>query len=211
MNDDSGAPTPPTRPERAPLRAPVRPPIPSRSGPGRSGGADTDGGREAPRWAGLTILVGCGLVGVIAGQVVIALIEGLSLKSGQPSGIPNSLYHRIGIPFGGLGGGVVLYLLVGLTLSAVPTILAVPLTHAQRRLARAVTWAALGLSMVISVGSVLAVVSNLHDYASRDQGAPSYVRLQLATFLLGVLGTSAVTIGAALSLPGLRREADEET
>jgi hypothetical protein len=164
------------------------------------------GGEAGPaRWAGVVVTIGLALVAVATAQVISSVIEGLTMNPGQPNNIPNSWYHRFGFPFGGLGSGAVLFLVLGVAFTAVPWLLGDGPSETQDLLVGVALPVVVGSAFVIAVGSVLAVVNSLHEYAAQSGGAPGYVRIQLATFLLGALGTAATAIGGALATMTLRR------
>jgi hypothetical protein len=65
---------------------------------------------DTPRWVGLTTLAGAGIIGVVALQVLMAIVEGITVKEGQRFGVPDDLLHRIGYPFGSLGSTAMFFL-----------------------------------------------------------------------------------------------------
>jgi hypothetical protein len=63
----------------------------------------------------------------------------------------------------------------------------------------------IAVAVVIALGSLLAVRSNLHVFAAQGRSIPRYIRVEMTTFLLGAIGTAAVVMFgavAALALHG---------
>lgn len=179
-------------PNRGPAMGPPAaklPAGPTRPAPGAGGG--TRAGR-----AGLLAALGAGLVAVVGIQVALSIAAGVSIEE-NPS-IPSDLYHRVGVPFGSLGATTVLILLAGVVISALPHLLGREATQTQAPLTRAAATAAIAIAALISVGSLLAVLAELNNFTAQARSAPTFVRLQLGTFLLGALGSSALTIAAGV-------------
>ncbi|MEW6153783.1 MAG: hypothetical protein AB1673_07320 [Actinomycetota bacterium] len=164
-------------------------------------------GRQA-RMAGLLAMLGAGLVGVVAGQVIAAVAEGFVIRADQlePTGIETDLFHRLGFPFGGLGAPAILYLVVGLALLAMPTLLGHVLTAGQERLVSVAILAVPPVALVLATGSLLAVRNQIHQFTSQGLSPPPFARLGYAVFLLGAMGGAAVAIGGALATARARKK-----
>lgn len=176
---------PPAR--EGPSRAPAAPPEPAGSDPGTT--------TAAGRWGEALAGVGLGLIGVVAVQVLMAVIAGFLLE--QTAAGATGIHHRLGVPFGSLGGATALLLTVGLALQAAPVFGGRDLSARQKKLLRVAIPAASALALAIVIGSVLAVVTELNELTLRGVNASGYLRIQLATFLAGGIGVPAVTIAAA--------------
>jgi hypothetical protein len=164
-------------------------------------------GEPVSRWVSLLATIGTALIGIVTIQVLTSLIEGLTLKSGQRVGIEDDLFHRLGYPFGGLGATALVFLVVGVVLVAMPSVLDELLSESQDRMVGVALIVAAIMGAMIAVGSLLAVRANLHEYAAKDVAVPSYVRVQFTNFLLGALGAAALTIfGAVASINERSRE-----
>jgi hypothetical protein len=150
--------------------------------------------------------VGTGLIGVVALQVLLTLVEGLSIKKGQRFSVPDDLIHRIGYPFGSLGSTAVFFLLLGVVLLALPTILGEEVTDRQYGIAGAAMRTAIVLAVIIGLGSLLAVRGSLHEYSAKNVAVPGYVKVQFTNFLLATLAASALAVYGALAALGLRDE-----
>ena len=74
---------------------------------------------------------------MVALQVLMALVEGFSVKDGQRFGVADDLFHRLGYPFGSLGSTAVFFLLLGVVLLALPAILGEEVTDRQYAIAGA--------------------------------------------------------------------------
>ena len=160
------------------------------------------------RWAGLLSTLGVALVAVVAAQVIASIIQGFSLPEQiDANSVETDLLHRLGFPFGNLGPATALILVAGLVLLSLPGLLGLDTTDLQERLMGIVLVAIVVLSLVIAVGSLLAVRNSLHEYTARGASPPSYVRIGFATFLLGTLGTAAVSLFGSLAALGARRRA----
>jgi hypothetical protein len=151
------------------------------------------------RWVSLLATIGTALIGIVSVQVITSLVEGLTLKSGQRVGIADDLFHRLGYPFGGLGATALVFLVLGVVLVAMPSVLDELLTQSQDRTVGIALIVAVVMGVLIAVGSLLAVRANLHEYAAKDVAVPSYVRVQFTNFLLGALGAAALTLFGAIA------------
>ncbi len=153
----------------------------------------------ASRWVALLATIGTALIGIVTVQVLTSLVEGFALKSGQRVGIPDDLFHRIGYPFGGLGATALVFLVVGVVLVAMPSVLGELLPESQDRLVGIALVVAVAMGVIIAIGSLLAVRANLHEYSAKNVAVPSYVRVQFTNFLLGSLGAAALSLFASIA------------
>jgi hypothetical protein len=153
----------------------------------------------ASRWASLLATIGTALIGIVTVQVVTSLVEGLSLKSEQRVQVPDDLFHRLGYPFGGLGATALVFLVLGVVLVSMPSVLDELLSEAQDRVVGAALIVAVVMGVLIAIGSLLAVRANLHEYAAKNVAVPTYVRVQFTNFLLGSLGAAALTLFGAIA------------
>jgi hypothetical protein len=111
----------------------------------------------------------------------------------------------LGFPFGNLGPPTVLFLVAGLVLICLPGMLGQETTSLQDRMIGAALIAIVVLTVVIAVGSLLAVRNSLHEYTARGSNPPTYARVGFAAFLLGTLGTAAVALFGSLAALSVRR------
>lgn len=153
----------------------------------------------ASRWASLLATIGTALIGIVTVQVLASLVEGLSLKSEQRVQIPDDLFHRIGYPFGGLGATALVFLVLGVVLVSMPSVLDELLSEAQDRVVGLALVVAIVMGVIIAIGSLLAVRANLHEYAAKNVPVPTYVRVQFTNFLLGSLGAAALALFGAIA------------
>ncbi len=161
----------------------------------------------ASRWASLLATIGTALIGIVSVQVITSLVEGLTLKSEQRVQVPDDLFHRLGYPFGGLGATALVFLVVGVVLVSMPSVLDELLSEAQDRVVGAALIVAVVMGVLIAIGSLLAVRANLHEYAAKNVAVPTYVRVQFTNFLLGSLGAAALALfGAIASINERSRE-----
>lgn len=186
----------PNRVRRAP--APAAAPAPA---PADAGDDEFDEYLDAPasRWASLLATIGTALIGIVTVQVLASLVEGLSLKSEQRVQVPDDLFHRIGYPFGGLGATALVFLVLGVVLVSMPSVLDELLSESQDRVVGVALVVAMAMGVIIAIGSLLAVRANLHEYAAKNVPVPTYVRVQFTNFLLGSLGAAALTLFGAIS------------
>ncbi len=162
---------------------------------------------RASRWASLLATMGTALIGIVTVQVLTSIVEGLTLKSRQRVGIPDDLFHRIGYPFGGLGATALVFLVLGVVLVAMPSVLDELLSESQDRVVGVALIVATVMGVVIAIGSLLAVRANLHEYAAKNVPVPSYVRVQFTNFLLGSLGAAALALfGSVAAMNERKRE-----
>ncbi|MEA2827356.1 MAG: hypothetical protein QOG43_1795 [Actinomycetota bacterium] len=206
------APTPPPLPVPAPSTATSpyadQTPAPAATAVATTPADDLDDLDDylAPRWVALATTVGVGLIGVVALQVLLTLLEGLSIKRGERFSIPDDLIHRIGYPFGSLGSTAIFFVLLGVLLLALPTILGEEVTDGQYAIAGAALRTALVLGILIGLGSLLAVRGSLHEYSAKNVTVPLYVKVQFTNFLLATLAAAAVTVYGAIATLRLRDE-----
>lgn len=158
----------------------------------------------------LAASAGAGIIGVVAAQVLLAIVQGVVLRPGEWGGVPDDLVHRLGFPFGGLGATAPLFVIVGLILVALPDVLGEPLTEGQDRVSGFAVTVGIGLSVVLMLGAVLAARGSVQQYAARvPGGVPSAVMVQFVNALLGALGASALALFTAVGLRRLRASPPE--
>jgi hypothetical protein len=95
-------------------------------------------------------------------------------------------------------------------LVSLPVFLGRPTTDRQESTAAITLGLTVVMAVVIGIGGILAVRYNLHLYSASKRSVPSYVRIQLVLYLLGVLGTGAIALFGALTAFGLRDGGDGE-
>ncbi|MGH9266170.1 MAG: hypothetical protein ACRD1D_15915, partial [Acidimicrobiales bacterium] len=159
------------------------------------------------RWVSLLATIGTALIAIVSVQVLTSLVEGFTLRSGQRVGVPDDLFHRLGYPFGGLGATALVFLVLGVVLVSMPSVLDELLSESQDRVVGVALIVAIVMGVIIAIGSLLAVRANLHEYAAKNVPVPSYVRVQFTNFLLGALGAAALALfGAIASMNERNRE-----
>ncbi len=171
---------------------------------------DDDDYDDAPasRWVSLLATIGTALIGIVSVQVLTSLVESFTLKSGQRVGVPDDLFHRLGYPFGGLGATALVFLVLGVVLVSMPSVLDELLSESQDRVVGVALVVAVVMGVLIAIGSLLAVRANLHEYSAKNVAVPAYVRVQFTNFLLGSLGAAALALfGAIASMNERKREA----
>jgi hypothetical protein len=151
------------------------------------------------RWVSLRATIGTALIGIVSVQVLASLVEGLTLKSEQRVGVPDDLFHRLGYPFGGLGATALVFLVLGVVLVSLPSVLDELLSEPQDRVVGAALIVAAIMGVLIAVGSLLAVRANLHEYAAKNVPVPTHVRVQFTNFLLGSLGAAALALYGSIA------------
>lgn len=161
------------------------------------------------RWISLLATVGTALIGIVTIQVLATLAEGLALKKGERVGVPDDILHRLGYPFGGLGSTALVFLVLGVILVSMPSVLDELLSETQDRVVGAALVVAIAMGVIIALGSLLAVRANLHEYAAKGVAVPSYVRVQFTNFLLGSLGAAALALFG--SITAIQERARERT
>lgn len=164
---------------------------------------------QATRWVSMVTTVGIGIVAVVGLQVLMSLIEGLTLEAGQRFStaevqVPDDLLHRLGYPFGGLGATAQLFLVAGVVLISLPPVLGGRLTAGQYRATGIALRLATALAIIVAIGSLLAVRGSLHEYTAKDVAVPAFVRVQFTTFLLGTLAAAALAIFCSMAAHPLR-------
>ena len=162
-------------------------------------GADDYADSPVTRWVSLLATVGTALIGIVTVQVITSLVEGLTLKSGQRVGVPDDLFHRIGYPFGGLGATALVFLVLGVVLVSMPSVLDELLSESQDRVVGLALVVAIAMGVIIAIGSLLAVRANLHEYSAKNVPVPTYVRVQFTNFLLGSLGAAALALFGSIA------------
>lgn len=150
-------------------------------------------------------IVGASLVGVVALQVIFAIVEGFSYKTNEPQGVATGdLLHRLGYPFGALGTTTLIFLVFGVVLLSLPAYFEESTTPSQERLSGLTLVVAAIAAVVLALGSILAVRANFHVYAENGRSVPIYVIVQYVTFLIGNLGTAVIAFYAAVQSMTLR-------
>ena len=162
---------------------------------------DLDEYLDAPRtrWVSLLATLGTALIAIVTVQVITSLVEGLTLKSGQRVGVPDDLLHRIGYPFGGLGATALVFLVLGVVLVSLPSVLDELLSESQDRVVGIALFFSIAMGVLIAIGSLLAVRANLHEYSAKNVPVPTYVRVQFTNFLLGSLGAAALALFGSIA------------
>ncbi len=153
----------------------------------------------ASRWISLMATIGTALIGIVTVQVLTSLVEGFTLASGERVQVPDDLFHRLGYPFGGLGATALVFLVLGVVLVSMPSVLDELLSEAQDRVVGVALIVAIVMGVMIAIGSLLAVRANLHEYAAKNFAVPTYVRVQFTNFLLGSLGAAALALFASIA------------
>jgi hypothetical protein len=159
---------------------------------------------------GFVTSLGLGLTLVVATQTLAAIAEGFALKKTDPQGVPGDIFHRLGFALSRLDAGTLLFLVVAVVLVSLPVFLGRPTTDRQESTAAITLGLTVVMAFVIGIGGILAVRYNLHLYSASKRSVPSYVRIQLVLYLLGVLGTGAIALFGALTALGLRDRGDRE-
>ena len=161
---------------------------------------------ESPpaRWVSMAHVLGAALIGIIALQVLFAIVEALSYNDTEPQGVPTDIFHRLGYPFGSLGTTALLFLVVGVALLSLPAYFEEDTTPPQDRLAKFALGLAAATAVALALGSLLAVRANFHVYAENDRSVPTYVVVQYITFLIGNLGTAVAAVYAIMQVNGIR-------
>lgn len=168
---------------------------------------DYDDDYGAPsRWATLVSTVGMAMIGIIAVQVLASVVQGLTIKTGERlgQGLRDDLFHRLGYPFDTLGSTALLFLVIGVVLLALPSALDEHVAERQDRAVGIMLKLAIVISVIVAIGSVLAVRATLNNYTANNVSVPTSVRIQFTTFLLGALGASALALYGAISALGQR-------
>ncbi len=160
----------------------------------------------APRWIGLTTIAGAAIVGVVALQVLLALVEGLTTDAGQRLSVTDDFLHRIGYPFGSLNSTVMFFLVLAVVLLIIPAIVGEEVTDRQYAISGAVLRTVIALGIIVALGSLLAVRGSLHEYTAKDVPVQGYVRVQFASFLLTTLAAAALAVFGALAALRIRDE-----
>lgn len=162
---------------------------------------DPDEYVDAPgsRWASLLATVGTALIGIVTVQVITSLVEGLALDRGERVQVADDLFHRLGYPFGGLGATALVFLVLGVVLVSMPSVLDELLSESQDQVVGVALIVAVVMGVLIAIGSLLAVRANLHEYAAKNIPVPTYVRIQFTNFLLGSLGAAALALFASIA------------
>jgi hypothetical protein len=160
---------------------------------------DYDDDEPASRWVSLLATIGTALIGIVTVQVLTSLVEGFTLQSEQRVGVPDDLLHRLGYPFGGLGATALVFLVLGVVLVSMPSVLDELLSESQDRVVGIALIVAIIMAVLIAIGSLLAVRANLHEYSAKNVPVPSYVRVQFTNFLLGSLGAAALALFGSIA------------
>lgn len=199
----------------APAPPPEAPPPPTKSAPvdyeepDDADDEDEDDLEPIPRWVSLVNTMGVGLVAVVTAQVITAIVQGFTYKADEPQGVTSDLLHRLGFPFTGNTWILALVaVLVGVLLISLPVLLDQDTTFGQERMALLALGVTVAVAIIICLGAILAVRSNLHIVTASGRDVPGYYRVDLTTFLLGTLGTGVLAIYGAVVTRSLRSGRD---
>jgi hypothetical protein len=141
---------------------------------------------------------------VAGAQAIAWIVEGLAYAKTEPHGIAGDLWHRLGFPFLGAQSTVaLLLLLVGVVLMSLRALMGEQRSEQQEALVRVALVFAIAIAVTVALGSVLGVRANLHVLAAQGRGIPTYVRVEMTSFLLGVIGAAAVALFSAVAALGL--------
>jgi hypothetical protein len=158
------------------------------------------------RWSGLFVTAGAGIIGLISLQVLMALLEGITLSKGERFAVPDDLLHRLGYAFGNLGVATLFFLVAGVLLIMLPLAFGEGVSDGQYKLAVIALRTAIVVAVVLALGSVLAVRGSLHEYTAKDVKVPGFVRIQFTSFLLCTLAATALAVFTAVTALKLRDE-----
>jgi hypothetical protein len=154
--------------------------------------------------------LGLALTLVVSAQTLAAIAEGFALKKTDPNGVPGDVFHRLGFALSRLDAGTLLFLVVAVVLVSLPVFFGKRTTDRQESSVAVTLGLTVVMSVLIGIGGILAVRYNLHLYSASKRSVPSYVRIQLVLYLVGVLGTGAIALFGALTAFGLRDGGDAE-
>lgn len=154
------------------------------------------------RFSGLFVTAGAGIVGLVTLQLLMALLEGLSLATGERFQVPDDLLHRLGYAFTSLGMPTLLFLIAGVALIMLPLAFGEGVSDGQYKLAVMALRTVIVVAVVIALGSVLAVRATLHANTT----VPGFFRIQLIGFLLTTLAATALAVLTAVTALKLRDE-----
>ena len=136
----------------------------------------------------------------------MALLEGISLGTGERFAVPDDLLHRVGYAFGNLGVATLFFLIAGVALIMLPLAFGDGVSDGQYKVAVMALRTAIVVAVVIALGSVLAVRGSLHEYTAKDVKVPGFVRIQFTSFLLCTLAATALAVFTAVTALKLRDE-----
>lgn len=166
--------------------------------------------QRAARWVGFVTSLGLALAVVVTAETLAAIAEGFALKKTDPQGVPGDIFHRLGYALNQLNTTMLLFLVVAVVLVSLPVIVGRRTSDRTETAAAITLGLTVVLSVVIAIGGILTVRYTLHLYSASRRPVPSYVRIQMVVYLLGVLGTGAIALFGALTGLGLRDRGDQE-
>lgn len=178
-----------------------------------------DEGEPIPVWVGVLSGAGLGLAVVQALVLLGTFAQGLAVERFE-----GDFFHKVGVALlSNVGSANGLMLLVAAVLAGLPALLGVRSTEAQRR-RRALTFGLVTvLSVLLIVGTPLAVRARVHVLDISRQSVDALARRVLATYVAGTLGSALVALATTLGLARLNQsvpapaalsdeaEADSET
>lgn len=162
---------------------------------------DLDPGEPVPAWVGVLSGAGLGLAVVQALILLGTFAQGLAVERFE-----GDLFHKIGVALlSNVGSANGLMLLVAAVLAGLPALLGVRSTPVQQR-RRALTFGMVTvLSVLLIVGTPLAVRARVHVLDLSRQSVDALARRVLATYVAGTLGSALVALAAALGLARLNQ------
>lgn len=162
---------------------------------------DYDDGYASAGWVRLTTVLGAGLVGVVSAQVVLALVQGLSIKETQ-----TDVLDRLGSPFGPPGSTLaVLMLVIGVALLSLPSFLGEARSAGEQSTFAVAITAVQALAVILALGSLLWVRAILNVRNATGQVTPAYLKVSYISFLIATVGLAVVAVWGALMARRLRQ------
>ena len=163
--------------------------------------ADGPAADGVPPWVGVVSGAGLGLVVVQALVLIGTVAQGLAVER-----FDGDFFHKLGVALlSNVGSANGLMLLVAAVLAGLPSLLGVPSTEVQRR-RRAITFGLVAvLSVILIIGTPLAVRARVRVLDVSQQSVDALARRVLATYVAGTLGSALVALGTALGLARLNR------
>lgn len=162
---------------------------------------DLDQGDPVPVWVGVLSGAGLGLAVVQALILLGTLAQGLAVERFE-----GDFFHKVGVALlSNVGSANGLMLVVAAVLAGLPALLGVRSTPAQQR-RRALTFGMVTvLSILLIIGTPLAVRARVHVLDISRQSVDALARRVLATYVAGTLGSALVALTTALGLARLNQ------
>ena len=155
---------------------------------------------------GLVTTVGLSLAVITSAQVIAAVAHATAIKRLATG--DTAILHRLGFAFSNLGLTAGALLVIAVLAVSPPVFAEARTTQRQEQVAATALGLVVVVAVVLAAGAVLAARWTLHANSVGGRHVGNDLRIQLAGYLIGALGTDAVAFLGSLRAMALRAGAE---